>query len=45
MFNASNDFFDLPDEKKQNYQMDLPRNAGWEKRSQVNYFSFNPLVI
>ncbi|KAI8878439.1 Clavaminate synthase-like protein [Backusella circina FSU 941] len=35
MFDASNNFFDLPDEKKQNYQMDFPRNAGWEKRSQV----------
>jgi isopenicillin N synthase-like dioxygenase len=35
MFDASHSFFEMPDEKKNNYSMDLPRNAGWEKLSQV----------
>lgn len=35
MFDAGHSFFDLPDDTKENYHMDYPRNAGWEKLSQV----------
>jgi hypothetical protein len=35
MFDASHSFFELPDQAKENYPMDYPRNAGWEKLSQV----------
>lgn len=35
MFDSSHSFFELPDKVKENYPMDYPRNAGWEKLSQV----------
>lgn len=35
MFESSHSFFELPDKVKENYPMDYPRNAGWEKLSQV----------
>jgi len=35
MFESSHSFFELPDKIKENYPMDYPRNAGWEKLSQV----------
>lgn len=35
MFDASHSFFELPDTMKENYPMDYPRNAGWEKISQI----------
>jgi isopenicillin N synthase-like dioxygenase len=35
MFDASHSFFELPENTKENYLMDYPRNAGWEKLSQV----------
>lgn len=36
MFDASHSFFDLPDNTKENYPMDYPRNGGWEKLPQVH---------
>lgn len=49
MFNASHSFFDLPDFTKENYPMDHPRNAGWEKLPQVlkgynTSYYFDPLI-
>lgn len=35
MFDTSHLFFNLPESVKENYPMDYPRNAGWEKVSQV----------
>ncbi|GAN08232.1 2OG-Fe(II) oxygenase [Mucor ambiguus] len=35
MFESSHSFFELPDKVKENYHMDYPRNAGWEKLSQI----------
>ncbi|KAI8981798.1 hypothetical protein BDF20DRAFT_863319 [Mycotypha africana] len=35
MFEASQTFFELPEKVKETYSMDHPRNAGWEKLSQV----------
>ncbi|GAA5799691.1 hypothetical protein EDC94DRAFT_598226 [Helicostylum pulchrum] len=35
MFDTSHLFFDLPENVKENYPMDYPRNAGWEKVSQI----------
>jgi isopenicillin N synthase-like dioxygenase len=35
MFDASHSFFELSENTKENYLMDYPRNAGWEKLSQV----------
>ena len=38
MFQASVDFFALPDDIKRKYPMDISRNAGWEKLAQVNRY-------
>ncbi|KAI9470605.1 MAG: hypothetical protein EXX96DRAFT_585036 [Benjaminiella poitrasii] len=35
MFDASNSFFELSDKIKEAYRIDYPRNAGWEKLSQI----------
>lgn len=35
MFDASQSFFELPENTKEDYHMDHPRNAGWEKITQV----------
>ncbi|KAI8393333.1 uncharacterized protein BYT42DRAFT_487154 [Radiomyces spectabilis] len=35
MFQASHDFFALPDNVKSKYPIDVSRNAGWEKLAQI----------
>ncbi|CAO3631986.1 unnamed protein product [Cunninghamella blakesleeana] len=35
MFNTGKQFFALPDNIKSKYPLDVPRNAGWEKLSQI----------
>ncbi|ORZ16902.1 hypothetical protein BCR42DRAFT_391725 [Absidia repens] len=35
MFQTSHDFFALPDQIKSKYTIDISRNAGWEKQTQV----------
>lgn len=37
MFDTSHSFFELPEDIKETYYMDHPRNAGWEKITQVKH--------
>jgi isopenicillin N synthase-like dioxygenase len=41
MFQASHDFFALPDDLKAHTPMDKSRNAGWEKLAQVSRVAFS----